>query len=264
VIAQLKPLSSLADNVAASDKCAKESECLSFRQHLEATSLLLQEYHGEIWPIDNRAMNGGTHSSSGFGDPPTLIMTSESLEMAREFRSLKANRTAQATLTYRFRLVTNDADVTPDTGFLAKISGAGTRNVTFTADEAMLSAMTTIQYQLLPRATVVNCCSNFHVLLADLLAAGCGAASEHALHCLQEHPDPQYQVCCGWFPKCKVKKRLAIEHMELATAASSNRTSSSLNAERDAKEEREAMVEEAEAAAAAAATATTLTVNHTF
>jgi hypothetical protein len=249
VIAQLKPLSSLAGNVAASDKCAKESECLSFRQHLEATSLLLQEYHGEIWPIANRAMNGGNHRSSGFGDPPVLIMTSESLEMAREFRSLKANRTAQATLPYRFRLVTNDADVTPDTGFLAKISGAGARNVTFTADEAMLSAMTTIQFQLLPRATVVNCCSNFHVLLADLLAAGCGAASEHALHCLQEHPDPQYQVCCGWFPKCKEKKRLAIEKMELAAtaaataaAASSNRTFSSLNAHRDAKEAQAAAV----------------------
>jgi hypothetical protein len=104
----------------------------------------------------------------------------------------------------------------------------------------------------------VNCCSNFHVLLADLLAAGCGAASEHALHCLQEHPDPQYQVCCGWFPKCKEKKRLAIEQMELATtaataaAASSNRTSSSLHAQRDAKEAQAAAVEEAAAAAAAA------------
>jgi hypothetical protein len=158
------------------------------------------------------------------GGPTTLVVTSESLAMAREFQAFKSNLTAQRSLPYRFRLVTNEADVTPDTGFLGGPAAAATRNASFTADEAMLSAMSTLQFQLLPKVTAANCCSNFHVLLADLLAAGCGAASEHALHCLQEHFDPHYQVCCGWFPRCKEKKQLAIEQMELqqkqeATAA---------------------------------------------
>jgi hypothetical protein len=226
---------------AASDKCLRESECLSFQQHVEATSGLLQRHHSDIFL---RGTDAG-------GPLPTLLVTTESRDVAREFRAFRSNRTAQElALPVRFRLVTNEADVTPDTGYLAPGPGPGPSSSkarptlesasassassipSFTADEAMVSALSTLQHQLLARATVANCCSNFHLLLAELLAAGCGAPSSysssaspsssssaspsssslfgHTLHCLQEHFDPRYRVCCGWAAKCKERKRWAM------------------------------------------------------
>jgi hypothetical protein len=230
---------------AASDKCLRESECLSFQQHVEATSGLLQRHHSDII-----FLRGGALDAGGGGALPTLLVTTESLDVAREFRAFRRNRTAQElALPVRFRLVTNEADVTPDTGYLARTtherasasaSSASSIPSSFTADEAMVSALSTLQHQLLARATVANCCSNFHLLLAELLAAGCGAAIHggggggvgspssspssspspsfsssstsfgHTLHCLQEHFDPRYRVCCGWAAKCKERKRWAM------------------------------------------------------
>jgi hypothetical protein len=80
-----------------------------------------------------------------------------------------------------------------------------------TADEIMLSAVSSLKFQLLPRMTLGNCCSNFHVLLADLLAVGCGAAQENTFRCMQENEDPRLRICCGWQGWCKDAKQRAIE-----------------------------------------------------
>lgn len=70
----------------------------------------------------------------------------------------------------------------------------------------MLSAMSSLKAQLLPRISIGNCCSNFHVLLNDLLSEGCGAASDNKFLCLQEYDDPALRVCCGWHSDCKQQK----------------------------------------------------------
>jgi hypothetical protein len=161
---------------------------------------------------------------------PTLIFTSESRDMVRQYQLFRANETAQSALPFRFRLITNEHDVTPDSGYAPTVfRGATGRNVgarssdsnttSFNADEAMLSAMASIQLQLMARVTVGNCCSNFHVLLADLLQAGCGASPQNTFHCLQEHPDTHFRVCCGWFRNCKEERRQEIERMEAAAVA---------------------------------------------
>jgi hypothetical protein len=149
--------------------------------------------------------------------------------MVRQFRQFRANDSAQSMLPFRFRFVANERDVTPDSGYAPSVfreggsggsPGASSSNSSFfTADEAMLSAVASIRHQLLARVTVGNCCSNFHVLLADLLQAGCGAAPRNTFHCLQEHPDPRYRVCCGWFRNCKEEKRKDIERMDEDSAA---------------------------------------------
>jgi hypothetical protein len=144
----------------------------------------------------------------------TLLVTTESLAMVDEINRFKTNQSAQSILPYNFDIRTNERDVTPDTGYIPSLL-LGTANASFTADEALLSAVSSLQHQLAAQVTIGNCCSNFHVLLADLLAAGCGAAANHTFHCLQEHEDPHYRVCCGWFRNCKEEKRLAIERMEL-------------------------------------------------
>ena len=49
-------------------------------------------------------------------------------------------------------------------------------------DANMLSSMSSLKAQLLPRLSIGNCCSNFHTLLSDFLVEGCGAASENTFH----------------------------------------------------------------------------------
>ena len=80
----------------------------------------------------------------------------------------------------------------------------------------MLSAMSSLKAQLLPRVTIGNCCSNFHIMLNDFLSEGCGAASDNTFLCLQEYDDPLLRVCCGWHNDCKAKKKQFLVNLTLA------------------------------------------------
>lgn len=134
--------------------------------------------------------------------------------MVAEQRAFSTNATAQGALSIPFRIVSNTKDVTPDTGFVSDATGRG--NASFSADDALLSAVSSIKFQLLPRLTLANCCSNFHVLLGDLLAGGCGAAESNSFHCMQENEDPALRVCCGWFKNCKEEKRTALAERQVS------------------------------------------------
>ena len=83
------------------------------------------------------------------------------------------------------------------------------------ADEVMVSALSSFKAQLLPRVSIGNCCSNFHVLLNDFLSEGCGAARDNTFVCLQEYDDPLLRVCCGWHPECKEEKKQLLLDMSL-------------------------------------------------
>jgi hypothetical protein len=78
----------------------------------------------------------------------------------------------------------------------------------------MISALSSLKAQLLPRVSIGNCCSNFHVLLNDFLSEGCGAASTNTFRCIQESDDPLLVICCGWHHDCKNNKKLLLEAME--------------------------------------------------
>ena len=89
----------------------------------------------------------------------------------------------------------------------------------------LISSLSSIQLQLHNRITIGNCCSNFHLVIKDLLSVGCGIASlssssssslfddtNHELNidhntnrigydtftCLQDHINPKYHICCSW------------------------------------------------------------------
>lgn len=74
------------------------------------------------------------------------------------------------------------------------------------ADAIMISALSSLKAQLLPRLSIGNCCSNFHILLNDFLSEGCGAASTNTFQCIQESEDPLLVVCCGWHHDCHDRK----------------------------------------------------------
>ena len=135
---------------------------------------------------------------------PHIVMTTESPDVVHEQRQFAGNASLREQMPFSFHFVTNRHDVTPGTGKLKKINWKYAKTM---ADEAMLSAISSLKAQLSTRITIGNCCSNFHTLLADFLSEGCGAAFENTFHCLQEDDDPQYVVCCGWHPNCKEQKR---------------------------------------------------------
>jgi hypothetical protein len=140
----------------------------------------------------------------------SVLFTTESKAMVQEQLDFASNKTLQEKYPLSFRFVTNTKDVTPDTGFIKEVTGRGQID---TADDAMLSSMSSFKSQLMPRLSIGNCCSNFHALLNDFLMEGCGAASDNSFFCLQEYEDPLLRVCCGWHHDCKAKKKEYIENL---------------------------------------------------
>ena len=158
--------------VRGSDKCRKESECLSFGEYMNATH--------EVW--------------AKYQDPsvknPNIVFTTEAQSVVKEQQAYVSHEQSLP-----FRFITNAHDITPDTGYLV--------NSNITADDAMLSSLSSFQAQLLARTTIGNCCSNFHHMLNDFLMEGCGAASTNSFMCLQESDNPMLRICCAWHRNCK-------------------------------------------------------------
>lgn len=169
---------------------------------------------------------------------PTVVFTTESTSVVKEQQSFVADN-GEANFPFKFEFITNTKDVTPDSGFMkdigerkisivsnnfskinylrrttfylhALLSLVYNKDVISDADSIMLSAMSSLKAQLLPRITIGNCCSNFHTLLNDFLSEGCGAASDNKFLCLQEYEDPRLRVCCGWHKKCIADKQKLI------------------------------------------------------
>ena len=88
----------------------------------------------------------------------------------------------------------------------SKYQEMGAINVT--ADDVMLSTMTSLKMQLMTESTVGNCCSNFHKVMLEFLQNGCGAAKRNHFECLQDNENPEFRVCCEWStsPECKQKQ----------------------------------------------------------
>jgi hypothetical protein len=145
---------------------------------------------------------------------PIIVFTTESVNIVRERHEFINNATLRQGFPFPLNFVTNSKDVTPDTGF-----AKSRPRVNFTADEAMLSAISSLKAQMATRVTIGNCCSNFHTLLGDFLAEGLGATTENTFACLQEMKDPEYQVCCGWFRGCKERRAEALRNRSLTMAA---------------------------------------------
>jgi hypothetical protein len=135
--------------------------------------------------------------------------------MVKEQKEFEKNATLQQDFPFRFKFLTNNFDVTPDSGFVKDIQ----QTMNFTADDSMLSAVTSLKFQLLPRVSLGNCCSNFHVLLNDFLVEGLGAASENSFKCFQEFTDPRLKICCGWHKECKKDRAEALAALANETAA---------------------------------------------
>lgn len=145
---------------------------MSFEKYMSAGSQLWMEQHIE--------------ETAAKALPASVVVTTESREVMNELEMFDKNTTMHGRVPFPVTVITNQHDVMQGTGFLDDVAD----NSSLDRDKIMLSAISSLKAQLATRVTVGNCCSNFHLLIADLLSEGCGAASENTFQCLR--------ICCAW------------------------------------------------------------------
>lgn len=175
--------------IRSSDKCLKESGCLSFDQYMEVVKGFARKAAAQMSNSTRRQLV-----------PETIVLTSESLPILRGRFDYPRNDN------FPFDFVVNSQDVAQGTGYPIEFKAMKLLNVT--ADDIMFSAVSALRMQLLAASTVGNCCSGFHNMMRAFLSRGCGAARSSKFECLQENENPDFRLCCymtkaGKSQRCK-------------------------------------------------------------
>ena len=97
---------------SASDKCDRESECLTFSQHMTVA--------GEMW---QRHLNRSIHLKDSeyhmHQVQPTIVFTTEATSMVDEQKAFVTEKQVVTRYPdFTFNFVTNHHDVTPNSGFM--------------------------------------------------------------------------------------------------------------------------------------------------
>ena len=122
-----------------------------------------------------------------------VVVTTESKAVLEQERAW-LNRSSQAPWEHlRFDFVHNSFDVTQNMGLVRSVAENHT-----TADQVMLSSLSSLRAQLLNRVVLGNCCSNFHRLMQILIRNGCSNDWQSEFVCLQHHPTESFRLCCAW------------------------------------------------------------------
>jgi hypothetical protein len=122
----------------------------------------------------------------------SVFVTTEAKEVQEEMTRLAQDNSTS------IRILLNEHDVLPDSGFRAEPPNGNDPN-----DDVVTAALSSLQAQLRTSLIIGNCCSNFHLILKDFVAIGCGAVADQRFQCLQRHSNPDYRLCCSWDRHCK-------------------------------------------------------------
>jgi hypothetical protein len=142
------------------------------------------------------------------GKAPFIIFTTESKQMVED-QTVFMNQSLSSSSQNKYRFVTNQYDVTPDSGH-----GVKRPPINATADQVMLSAVSSLKLQLMARLTIGNCCSGFHITMNSFLSEGLGAASSSSFECLQENENPEFRLCCHQNRICQEARDAAIQNVK--------------------------------------------------
>jgi hypothetical protein len=127
----------------------------------------------------------------------SIFVTTEAIEVQEEISKLAKDPSTP------IRLLLNEHDVLPDTGFWSEPPSG---NKTGHTDDVITAALSSLQAQLRTSLILGNCCSNFHLIMKDFVAIGCGigggVADDQRFQCLQRHFNPDYRLCCSWDRHC--------------------------------------------------------------
>jgi hypothetical protein len=138
-------------------------------------------------------------NETGSDANPIVVFSTESEEMVQNQTEFVANVEWQRQFPFNFSFVRNHRDVTPDSGWVKDIRR---KKWNITADDNMLSVLSILKMQLLPRLSMGNCCSHFHMIMNELLKGGLGDANDNHFKCMQDFDDPDLRMCC--WGKCGV------------------------------------------------------------
>lgn len=147
-----------------------------------------------LWRSQNVQVDAGTK--------PHIVFTTESKTMVSAYHEYVHNATKQSA----FHIITNALDRNPDSGRPGIDASAD-------ADTDLLLAMASVKFQLVSRAILGNCCSNFHQMIHHFHVEGCGASRNPSFQCLQEVEDPRLRVCCWHSSGCKEERERQIASM---------------------------------------------------
>lgn len=165
---QFDPTRAIGLPIRGSDKCNRETTCLPFDTYMNLAN--------EVW-LEHFAGH----------DKGSVVVTTEATDVANASRMYAASYAGGGgTLS----IVMNDEDVLQDTG------RPRTPKYRARADDVMESTLVAMRLQFHTKFTIGNCCSNFHLVLFDLLQHGCGLSETQ--QCLQETTNASYHACCQW------------------------------------------------------------------
>lgn len=116
------------------------------------------------------------------GKRGTVLLTSEDPSVAT-FRHAYADN-----VSFPLDIVMNEMD---------RPQGHGAPPEFVDADAVMIGSLAVLKLQMRANVLVLNCCSQFHSMLRDLVQEGCGADPELHWECLNEIDDVRFRICCG-------------------------------------------------------------------
>mmetsp|Transcript_16444 Transcript_16444/g.31161 ORF Transcript_16444/g.31161 Transcript_16444/m.31161 type:complete len:711 (+) Transcript_16444:80-2212(+) len=177
-----------------SDKCNQESECLTFPTMMN----LLKNRWLEEGFDEKFGQHGGKVTAN-------VLITSELPNIMELARNFSANNLYLKKLPFHPIWITNTNDVHQGNGSTKRpiLTGGAT------ADDIILSILSSFKLQMNAATTIGNCCSNFHQTLFHLLRGGCGLHIENKGQCLQYRNESMYQLCCDVkYDKSCPEKRL--------------------------------------------------------
>ena len=190
------PSKSIGLPIRASDKCMEESECFPFEKYLQAA----QAYWLHMWPDTPN----GTRLS--------VLVTTESTDVLQQKLSWTKRQSAAPWEQLSFEMLHNPHDVTQDTGLVRAV-----KSDRLTADQVMLSSLSSLRAQLMHRIVLGNCCSNFHRLIQILVRSGCSSHWDAEFVCLQHHPVETFRLCCAWDKSDRCRARLGKNSSKVET-----------------------------------------------
>eukprot|EP00536_Pseudo-nitzschia_multiseries_P016846 jgi/Psemu1/292734/fgenesh1_pg.1265_\ len=208
----INPSETIGLAIRGSDKCISESTCLPFDRYMELATNIV---YPTLLSSDN------ANSFTAGENRPKLIMTTEDPKVFNQSLAYQHN------MSFPFQFVVNENDNMQGTGYPREFALGE-------AEKTILSSLIALQFQFNAGKVFLNCCSNFHVVLNNLIRGQCGARRHGhdfvfstntsddstpfpppVAQCLNEDGIPErYRICCNWSKKSSTCKKLWSEYLE--------------------------------------------------
>ncbi len=186
----INPSETIGLAIRGSDKCKRESMCLSFDRYMELATDV-------AYPFLPKSSTNNTR--------PKLIMTTEDPHVFNN--SLAYQRNAS----FPFEFLVNENDNMQGSGAPKAFRQEG--------ESTIVSSLTALKFHFNAGRVYLNCCSNFHAVLNRLLTGQCGARRHRhdfvfgknirdesvgqlwptkVAQCMNEELPRRFHICCQW------------------------------------------------------------------